>query len=177
MSGRGGMGGIITVKMVVPFSSYKESPVLGKLDDIMEKKGIDFKYHFHENPERISYDFDEQGLLEFKENDDITKYLHPTQNYMVSFMDLKDNMMLVREACISQAPVVSKVNSRDLYYDRYYLFENGNIVTQYSKFKKALKENLGITIPNQKIKQTPIMGNFLQTAKFLTKLEEDINHK
>jgi hypothetical protein len=177
MSGRGGTGGIITVRMVVPFLSYKESPVLGKLDDIMEKNAVDFKYHFYENAERTSYNFDEQGILDFNVDDDMGKYLHSTDNYMVSFMDLKDSMVLVRESCISQAPVVNKGNCRDLYYDRYYLFENGNLVTKYDTFKKALKDNLKITIPSQKIKQTPIMGNFLQTAKFLTELEEKINHK
>ena len=92
------------------------------------------------------------------------KALYP-KFFGLSFLELKNKMLLVKEN-VRRESYSHKVKGSKI--DRYFLFEDGKLVTQPKKIKNVIKSELKIDIPSLKLKNMETLEICKGIAEFIT---------
>lgn len=152
----------IYVKMIDPLKSFIASQAILDLNRFMIRNAHHYDELGSRTMERCWID-DEQNAIdvETERNGSGTS----SEELKLSFLELKNGVVLIREAVYSEA---YNPKLQYLAHDRYYLMEGSKMIKQPSRIKKIVKDELGIKIPGIRMK-SPYnhVSNYI--AEFLTK--------
>jgi hypothetical protein len=162
-----GMGdGGIYVVLRDPLANYIETRAVSDLRVAVNNKGRFYEEVGGRNKDTF-WRF-EDGLLT-TENDDysISSIMYP-RHFDMSFFDMKNNMMLVREHVHTDSynPKVPAFKE-----DRYFLFKDGSLVSDSEEIKKAIKNEFDISIPGLKMKNLDTLYISKGVAEFIAEPE------
>ncbi|MFH1229676.1 MAG: hypothetical protein V1678_04615 [Candidatus Aenigmatarchaeota archaeon] len=164
-----GRGPGIFVMMIDPLKDYAENQAVADLERLMKKNAHHYEEVGGESRERywtIDKKGKEKGTMDTEIDD--SKLMYGSESLNLSFLDLKDGRILVRES-VSFSSYIDKFTDAD--HDKYYLFEGGKLVTQPSRIMEILKDEVKIKIPSMKIKDT-MRYCHPYVAEFITKPEK-----
>jgi hypothetical protein len=136
----------IYVTLIDPLGNHTESDSISKLRRLMRDKATEYDEVCGKNKDPFWYIDD--GIIGQDEEFDLIRILYPSY-FGLSFLELKNKMLLVKENDRMEN-YSHKGSSSEM--DRYFLFEDGKLVTEPEKIKKVIKDQLNIEIPSMKLK-------------------------
>ena len=140
-------GGGIYVTLIDHLKGYTESDAVSKLRRLIRERGKEYEEICGKNEDSYWY-IDDKGIVGVDEVFDPIKTLHP-RFFGLSFLEMKNKMLLVRE---NDRMISYEHKVKDSEIDRYFLFEDGKLVTKPEKIKNVIKKELKIEIPGMKLK-------------------------